>query len=158
MPRPNGPQWDAFGPEPIQSQAFMTINRVADSSTDDWHSGVMNPQDTKKVMRAANIRLWPLKDHASMQREGWTEYESTVHPHETLHTTQTYLHAPTIRKYMTEGSPETDPEYNDRPYNPEILTTERGTRWIGEGHHRLVASRLNKEWSRDVYEGPLLKY
>lgn len=160
MPRPTGPQWDAFGAEPVKLRALMTINKAADAAGPDWRSGVIKGQQAKDVMRAANIRQWPLVEHATSQREGWTESEDVVYPHETLHTTQDYLHAPTLRKYMEEGPPEHDPEYGDeeRPYLPEIVRTERGTPWIDEGHHRLVASRLGGEYSTRVMSGPLKKY
>lgn len=158
MPRPHGPQWDAFGPEPLKSQALGIINKTADAASDDWRSGIIQGADAKKVMKAANIRQWNLSDHATSIREGWTEGEENVWTHEPLNTTQQYLHAPTIRKYMTVGAPEKDPEDSERDYLPEVLRTEKDTPWIDEGHHRIVASRLNDERSFRAYTGPLYKY
>lgn len=140
--------------------ALGIINRAAEAAGPDWRSGIIQGDQAKAVFKAANIRQWPLVEHATRQREGWTEYSDTVYPHETLHTTQDYLHAPTLKKYMEEGPPEFDPEYGDeeREYRPEVLETERGTKWIDEGHHRLVASRLNRDYSTKVWGGPLKKY
>lgn len=158
MPRPTGPQWDAFGPEPIKSQALGIINKTADAATGEWGSGVIHNPDAKKVMRAANIRQWDLSDHAVLIREGWTEGEGSISRHETLNTTQDYLHAPTLREYMTAGPPEVDPYDDARRYLPEVFYTNRSTPWINEGHHRLVASRLNDEYSTDVSTGPFSKH
>lgn len=160
MPKPTGPQWDAFGAEPVTAKALGILNKTADfADPEDWHSGLIMGDDAREVMRAANIRQWDLSEPANGIREGWTEYSDTVYPHETLHTSQSYLHAPTVLKYMYEGAPEFDPEYEgeEREYRPEVLQTERGTKWINEGHHRLVASRLNKDWRTKVWGGPLLK-
>lgn len=157
MPRPTGPQWDAFGPEPVKSQALGIINKTADDATSEWGSGVIHNPDAKKVMRAANIRQWDLSDHASSIREGWTEGEDIVWDHEPLNTTQQHLHAPTLRRYMTVGPPEMDPEDSEREYHPEVLRTENDTPWIDEGHHRIIASRLLGERNLRVYTGPLMK-
>lgn len=159
MPKPTGPQWDAFGAEPITLRARMIINKAADAAGPDWKSGVIKGQDAKDVMRAANIRLWDLSAHPTELRGLWKESEETIPSTETLHTTQGFLHAPSLRHYMEEGPPEFDPQIyeEDRPYYPEVLRTTRGTPWIDEGHHRIVASRLNKSPNIRTYSGTLVK-
>lgn len=159
MPKPTGPQFrDAFGDDPIYSRALMAINKAADAANPkDWHSGLLTGDALKTVHQAANIRHWNLSDAPSQIRQGWTQYTEHIPDKEILHTSQDYLHAPTLRKYMTEGAPEMDPDYDDREYLPEILHTEAGTPWIDEGHHRIVASRLRGDWRTKVYGGPLMK-
>jgi hypothetical protein len=82
---------------------------------------------------------------------------------EVLHTTQNHLYAPILQKYMAGDVPEFDDDYGDPDtgisdvrYLPEIGSTDRGTPFIVEGHHRLVASRLRGEDS-DTWEYPLRK-
>lgn len=118
--------------------------------------GMIQGEDARTIFRAANIRSWPLSDHFTDVREGWTEEEGVVRPSETLHTSQPHLHGPTLRRYMSGDVPEEDPEHGGK-YLPEIMRTEKNTPWINEGHHRLVASRLNNFPYEEVYEGPLIK-
>ena len=119
--------------------------------------GVIEGADAKTVFRAANIRSWPMEEMPTMGgRHHGIESEGSVSSGETLHTAQSQLHAPTVRKYMTEGAPATDPSYGneiDNRYLPEVLSSERGRKWVDEGHHRLVASRLRGEPSTEVYKG-----
>jgi hypothetical protein len=140
-----------LSPDQFRQQAMDIIQKS---------KGVIEGDDAKTVFRATNIRSWPLTDHPTNTREGWTESESEVRPSETLHTTQSHLHGPTIRRYMSGDIPEFDPDYEgdfSHRYLPEVMRTTRGTPWINEGHHRLVASRLNEYPYEEVWEGPLLK-
>lgn len=120
---------------------------------DGWIKG----NDARTIFRAANIRSWPMRESPSMTgRDFGLEEEGGIHPDEVLNTAQGHLHGPTLRKYMTEGAPEMDPAYEDRKYLPEVLTSARGRKWIDEGHHRIVASRLRGDRGTDVYEGYLM--
>ncbi|NBX51274.1 hypothetical protein EBT25_15455 [bacterium] len=113
--------------------------------------------DARKVFRAVNIRFWPMKEMpTSGHREYGLESEGSVSRDEMLNTAQSHLHGPTVQKYMTEGAPEEDPDYEGRRYLPEVYTSLRGRKWIDEGHHRLVASRLRGDYSAETYEGYLL--
>ena len=138
-----------LNPDQFRQQAMDIIQKS---------KGVIEGEDAKTVFRAANIRHWPLNEHPTQFRDGWTEDTGTVRPSETLHTSQNHLHSHTLRRYMAGDIPEFDPDYEDQEYLPEVMRTTRGTPWINEGHHRLVASRLNDYPYQEVYEGPLLKY
>lgn len=122
--------------------------------------GMLTPENTKKVFKAVNIRSWPLTEQPSSMpgRDAWTEERGGVVSNEELNTAQDYLHGPTVRDYMKDGGvPEVDPHYDDeRAYLPEVHTSLRGHKWIDEGHHRIVASRLRGDNGTEVYEGPLL--
>lgn len=89
----------------------------------------------------------------------WPSYEgdtNTITDRETLRTSQDYLHRPTLARYIVEGAPEMDPDYEheDVPYRPEVFTFgKRGHQWIDEGHHRIVASRLRGDSSIKVTQG-----
>ena len=65
---------------------------------------------------------------------------------------QNYLHGPTVRKYM-KNPPATNPKYPRELYLPQVYKAPRGSKWIEDGHHRIVASRLRGDTSTDVYEG-----
>lgn len=118
---------------------------------------ILEGEDARKVFRAANIRQWPLLDAAQQYRGGYSrEWSESIPASQTLHTTQKHLDARAVKSYMQGNEPEFDTEYEDNvPYDPELLVSERGTHWIDEGHHRLVASRLRGDPSRRVYGGPL---
>lgn len=156
-----GPQFhDAFGPEPVRSNARRLINQRAASDRP-----VLNPEETRQVFNAVNIRNWPLALVTTDQRwasGGAGETSGTRDFDEVLHTSQGHLYAPAVQKYMSGDVPEFDPDYADEEgvsdvrYLPEIQSTERGTPWIGEGHHRLVASRLLGQDS-DTWEYGLTK-
>lgn len=157
-----GPQFtDAFGPDPVRSKAIGIINQAVERG-----EPVLNEEDTRKVMGAVNIRQWPLSDAPSFIRPpagGAGENMGNRYYDETLHTSQTHLYAPAVQKYMAGDVPEFDEDYvddsgvSDVQYLPEIGSTERGTPFIQEGHHRLVAARLRGEDS-DTWEYPLRKY
>lgn len=119
--------------------------------------GVIEGDDARKVFRAANIRSWPMEEMPTTTgREFGLESEGGVSSGEVLNTAQSHLHGPTVRKYMTEGAPEEDPDYEGRKYLPEVYESRRGRKWIDEGHHRLVASRLRGDYGTETYEGYLL--
>lgn len=119
--------------------------------------GMIEGEDARTVFRAANIRSWPMKEMPTYTgREYGLESEGGVSSGETLHTAQSHLHGPTVKEYMTKGAPEEDPDYEDRKYLPEVYESLRGRKWIDEGHHRLVASRLRGDFGTEVYEGYLL--
>jgi hypothetical protein len=88
----------------------------------------------------------------STGREYGLESRGGVHRGETLNTAQSHLHGPTVRKYM-KNPPEENPHAPGEPYLPEVYQTARGSKWIGEGHHRIVASRLRGDYGTEVYEG-----
>ena len=139
MATPNGPQFQ---------EVLDIINRS---------KGSIEGEDARKIFRAANIRSWPMEEMPVMSR-GYSGLDQigSVSKHETLHTAQSHLHGPTLRRYMNEGPPEQYPEYEEpRKYLPEVLESKRGHRWIDEGHHRLVADRLNDFYESEVYEGRL---
>ncbi len=137
----------ALNPDQFHQDALDIIKRS---------KGALTGADAKTVFRAANIRSWPMEESPTMTREFGLESEGGVSRNETLHTAQDYLHGPTIRKYMTEGAPEEDPDYEGRKYLPEVYQTEMGRKWIDEGHHRIVASRLRGDYGTEVYEGYML--
>jgi hypothetical protein len=118
--------------------------------------GVIEGDDARKVFKATNIRSWPLEEMpTSGGRDYGLESEGSVSSRETLNTAQDYLDGPTVQQYMSKGAPEIDPHYPDRKYLPEVYETVRGSKWIDEGHHRIVASRLRGDSHTDVYEGYL---
>lgn len=162
MPRPNGPQWsDSFGNEPQRAIALGIVNKA---------EGSLNPEQTKYVFRAANIRQWPIDQSTfdNYDRHSDEDY-GYVEPSDVLHTNQTSLYAPAIRDYMEYNPADNDPEefdfddeddYGDPaiPYLPEVSDSERGHSWIEEGHHRLVASRLMQKPQAWVNVGSMRKY
>ena len=119
--------------------------------------GLIEGDDARKVFKAAGIRSWPLVEMPTgSNREYGLESEGGVSSDETLHTAQSHLHGPTVREYMKDGGPEEDPDYPGRKYLPEVYETPRGSKWIDEGHHRIVASRLRGDYGTEVYEGYIL--
>jgi len=115
--------------------------------------GMIEGDDARKVFKAVNIRSWPMESMPTENRLHGLENEGGVSANETLHTAQSHLHGPTVRKYMENGAPEEDPHGEGRKYLPEVYFSPRGHRWIDEGHHRLVASRLRGDFGTEVYEG-----
>ena len=110
--------------------------------------------DARRVFKAVGIRSWPLEElpTESDKREFGLERQSSIRHDEPLNTMQNYLHGPTVRKYMN-NPPGENPHFPGEPYLPEVYKTTRGSRWIEEGHHRIVASRLRGDDSTDVAEG-----
>jgi hypothetical protein len=118
--------------------------------------GMIEGDDARKVFKAAGIRSWPLVEMPTgSNREHGLEKEGSVSSRETLNTAQDYLDGPTVQQYLSEGAPEMDRHYPERRYIPEVYETTRGSKWIDEGHHRIVASRLRGDPHTDVYEGYL---
>jgi hypothetical protein len=116
---------------------------------------VIKGREVNDVFRAANIRKWPGSWEFPAMRgdysSGVAEQRGHVNASETLHTTQSHLHAPTLRKYMAGDVPGVDPEYE-----PEVIHDPRtGRQWMGEGHHRMVASRLRGDSSADTWQSHL---
>lgn len=140
----------------LNEQQFGRAMEIINSS-----EGAIHGAEAKEVFRAANIRPWRLGQGGTAfdrpAASGVGEQRSTLPHHETVHTSQTHLHAPTLRKYIAGEVPEFDEDYasEDRPsdvrYHPEVGMTERGNRWMLEGHHRLVASRLRGDYSSDIW-------
>jgi hypothetical protein len=121
--------------------------------------GLIEGNDARTVFKATGIRSWPIDSMPTgmPSRNSSLENTGSVSSRETLHTAQDYLHGPTVREYLKPGgAPEMDPHYPDREYLPEVYETPRGSKWIDEGHHRIVASRLRGDSHTDVYEGYIL--
>lgn len=110
----------------------------------------------RQVMKAANIRSWPISSMASDFKGDTLDMNGSpgsLSSHEVVHTAQSHLHTPTLRKYLNYDEPDIDPE-TDAPYHPEVAyNLQTGSVWMDEGHHRLVASRLRGDLSRDVWAG-----
>jgi hypothetical protein len=115
--------------------------------------GMIEGSDAQKVFKAVGIRSWPMEEMPiSSGREYGLESRGGVHRGETLNTAQSHLHGPTVREYM-KNPPEENPHAPGEPYLPEVYQTTRGSKWIDEGHHRIVASRLRGDYGTEVYEG-----
>lgn len=105
-------------------------------------------------MRALNIRPISSLDAAPGEYNGVEQdYQSfgsrpgsTVGSEERLYTRQAHFHLPTLRKYAENPhawESETD-EDTGAPYLPEIYDDDVTNRtWIDEGHHRIMAARIN---------------
>lgn len=130
------------------------------------NEGVIRGAEAKEVFRAANVRQWPLqaggtafdRPHAS----GVGDQRGSISHYETVHTSQGHLHAPTLRKYLEGDVPEFDEDYagdDGEPstvrYHPEVAESPQGNKWVLEGHHRIVASRLRGEHSMDTWHTDL---
>ncbi len=115
--------------------------------------GIIGGEDARKVFKAANIRSWPIQ---GLDRLEIAEKVGALSPKETLNTAQSQLHGPTIREYMKD-IPEENPydSSDDRKYLPEVYTSKRGSKWIEEGHHRIIASRFRGDYGMEVYKGNL---
>lgn len=124
--------------------------------------GVLSGPHARAVLRAANIRSWPIHDQPEVyaNETGSWEGPNFTRATETLHTRQAHLHGPTLRKYMAGDVPTHDVDYADDEgnmpgYHPTVVH-HLGRKWIDEGHHRLIASRLNEEHGTatwDAYSG-----
>ena len=111
--------------------------------------GFIHGDLARQIYRKANIRQWASDTAPHLGRsEGNIVYDPDwrtnevevehIHPSEILHTSQQHLHGPTLAKLMT-----TERSGVDHPV--QVYESRRGHRWIEEGHHRLVASRLQDE-------------
>lgn len=160
-----GPQFhDSFGPEPVRLNAIALVNKRAAMKAPESY---LVKDEAQKVFNAVNIRNWPLEDAPSSMRwptGGKGEDSGYRDADEVLHTSQGFLDARAVQKYMRGEVPEFDPDFDteeggsDVPYLPEIVSTEAGTPWINEGHHRLVSSRLlgrgSKTWEYGMEKPP----
>jgi hypothetical protein len=119
--------------------------------------GFIHGQAARNIFRQANIRMWPERSAPHLGRsEGYIAYDlnmggyapktTDVRPHETLHTSQQHLHGPTLTSLLASR----DPEKEEHPV--QVYESKRGHTWIEEGHHRLVASRL-QGWSEEAEHG-----
>ena len=114
----------------------------------------------KHIMQRANIRQTPPLPQEPGDPPEWEGHYLEEAPHvlhgyhdepqpgyrphhEELWTSQSHLHMPTLAKYARGDIPEHDPDYGEEhvPYQPETYEHE-GKRWIYEGHHRTIATRL----------------
>lgn len=115
--------------------------------------GLVKGPNARKVFKAVGIRSWPMVEQpVSSGRDYGIESTGEVYDNEILNTAQDYLHGPTVRKYI-KNTPKSNPDYPEGQYLPEVYTTVRGSKWIDEGHHRIVASRLRGDGKTEVYEG-----
>lgn len=159
MPKPTGPQFKDI------AEARSFVESLPDEGgpyASRKSPGFLNQTTTKALMKAVGIRQWPI-EHPYEYREysPGDQGSSYITKDEPLNTTQKRLHMGTLKRYLKGDVPEFDtisfaPE-DEVPYNPDILYTDRGDRWIDEGHHRIVTSRLNEHSSIDVNAGSLYK-
>lgn len=138
-----------FGEDPEQQWALNIIN---DPNTPP----VVHGPTARRIMRAANIRSWPIDSMASDYKGDTFDMNGSrgsLSAHEVVNTAQSHLHIPTLRKYIGYDEPETD-EDTGLAYNPEVAyNLDTGRIWMDEGHHRMVASRLRGDLSREVWSG-----
>ena len=142
------------------SQAqFDPVKFIHDPSTPD----VIEGSAARSVFRAVNIRSWPVAstppEDMGVNPIGEGSPSSLRHD-ETLHTRQSHLHTPTLRRYMTGDTPASDPDYSHDPdigYHPGVVR-DRSKLWVDEGHHRLVASRLRGDYSTTAWVGDTGRY
>ena len=160
MPAPNGPQFRDIS----EARSFVESlpDRGGPYARED-NPTILNKPTTRALMRAVGIRSWPI-NHPSDYREynPGDQGKSYVTRDEPLHTTQDYLHMGTLKRYLKGDIPEFHPDWepdheddfeNDVPYHPDVLETHNNRRWIDEGHHRIVTSRLNEHPNIDVNLG-----
>lgn len=133
----------------INPEQFSEVMGIVKSS-----EGLIQGSDVQKVFKAVGIRPWPLEElpTESDKRESGLEKQSSIRHNEPLNTIQNYLHGPTVREYM-KNPPKNHPDYRGEPYLPEVYKAPRGSKWIEEGHHRIVASRLRGDSDTEIYEG-----
>jgi hypothetical protein len=109
--------------------------------------GFIHGQAARQTFRQANIRMWTPQSAPHLGRsEGNIVYDphwmtgepatSDIRPSEELHTAQQHLHGPTLSALMTNRN------YEQEEHPVQVYESRRGHTWIEEGHHRLVASRL----------------
>lgn len=135
------------------SSQFEHVMGIINSS-----EGVLSGPDARSVFRQANIRSWPISDSPEKYDDetGSWDGPSFTSASETLHTRQAHLHAPTLRRYMAGDVPKFDRDYEDEEtgdapgYHPTVLH-HKSRKWIEEGHHRLIASRLNAEYGTSTW-------
>lgn len=146
----------------IRIEQFLNdLEQHADSE------GVVQGTPAKKAMRAMNIR--PISRVDSPGETWGTSYQrlqinkdgslkkDELGTGERLYTNQQHLHVPTLRKYAQnphswEDTPAEDrhtespflPESDDDEYRPFVYEDGAdGRQWVEEGHHRIMAARLN---------------
>jgi hypothetical protein len=111
--------------------------------------GFIHGQAAREIFHQANIRMWPEQSAPHLGRSegniaydlnmgGYAPKTTDVRPHETLHTSQQHLHGPTLASLLVNR----DPEKEEHPV--QVYESRRGHTWIEEGHHRIVASRLQR--------------
>jgi hypothetical protein len=118
-------------PEVVQGRAARHIMAQANVR--------MTGRDPEKPRYAPNI----VAPHVAGSAEGYGNYGYRPH-HEELWTSQSHLHLPTLARYAQGDIPvkqQAEPDYGDPDYEPETYE-HGGKRWIAEGHHRTVATRL----------------
>lgn len=108
--------------------------------------GFIFGQGARQIFRKANIRMWTPYSAPHLGRSegnivyepdwrtGETEVEH-IDPSETLHSAQQHVHGPTLARLLAEERGPVD-------HPVQVYESRRGHRWIEEGHHRLLASRL----------------
>jgi len=105
------------------------------------------------VQRSASpgdIDLDPWHQH------GYDDTPRELSSSEPLRTSQTHLVRAGFLDYLEHGPPSVNPHdsEDDRPYLPQVYGYgPRGNTWIGEGHHRIITSRLRDEPSITVLRG-----
>lgn len=121
-------------------------------------NGLVVGTPAKRAMRVLDIRpiegrRMPALSAYGLERE--YDYNifsrrpgSTIGFGNRLYTSQTHFHLPTLRKYAEsphEWEGREDPDLGPEvPYLPHVFWDEGTNRqWIDEGHHRIMAARLN---------------
>lgn len=128
--------------------SLATLATLADSR------GVVSGTPARRFMRSLNVRPVGRIDAAPGEHNGveW-DYDhfgsrpgSTVGSEERLYTRQSHLHMPTLMKYAAEPhaweytvDPDTGLAYLPQVYSDDVT----GRQWVDEGHHRILAARLN---------------
>jgi hypothetical protein len=111
--------------------------------------GFIHGQAAREIFRQANIRMWPERSAPHLGRsEGNIVYDpdwrtgepetSDIRPGHVLHTAQQHLHGPTLASLLANR------DYETEEHPVQVYESRRGHTWIEEGHHRIVASRLQR--------------
>ena len=118
--------------------------------------GVVSGVPAKKAMRALNIRpITRIDTPSDIYGVDWDDNSwrtgrpgSSIGSNERLYTRQSHFHLPTLREYAKnphsweEGK---DPDTGEA-YLPQVYSDYgTGRQWIEEGHHRIMAARLNED-------------
>lgn len=132
----------------------MGLSHIADSD-----ERFITGQDLGDIYERSNIvlrRSSPVAlDLTPYYQGGYEGRPSQLAHSEPLRTSQGALRRDGFLQYLEHGAPEHDPSVTSEgvPYLPYVFRYgPRGNKWVDDGHHRIVTSRLNGEHSLPVYE------